>query len=131
MKDAIATEAAFGQSLGIVLESIGRRLGPVVGDREAKVVFDEDEVHLGTGPLDGSGLDIAGNPEALAVGAVAHAVKFFDGDVVAFALLYAGVGQVGEGEQDDNRHRAEFQISAGLTGHGELHPTAILKLYAP
>lgn len=99
MEDAVAPEGADGQSLRVVLEGIGRWLGAVVVDSESLVELDEGEGGVGAFALDAAGLDVAGDAQILAVGAVAHALELGDGDVIALGLA---AGRDGEPDDDGN-----------------------------
>src|SRR6185369_14098587 len=46
-----------------------------------------------------------------------HAPQFLDGDVIALALLHAGVGEIAEREQNDDESAAEFNDLARLRRH--------------
>src|SRR5215471_14829202 len=69
MKHAVFSEAAFRESLRIILERVGRRLRSGVAHREAQILFDENELHVRAAALNRTRLHIAGNTKALAVGA--------------------------------------------------------------
>ena len=67
--------------------------------------------------LDGPRCDVAGHSQALAVGAVAQTPELADSDVIAFALLHAGVAQVSQSEHDDGDSRAKLHIFFAGSGH--------------
>jgi len=117
MEDAIASEATVGQCLGIVFERIGRRLGAAVRNLKSLIVLYQDEFNFRSVPLDRTGLNIPRNPQALGVGRVSHSPQFLDSDVIALALLDAGISEIPERQQDDYRGTAEFQVSAAFAGH--------------
>ena len=79
------------------------------------------KLDMGAGALDRSRHHVAGHAQALGVSVVAHAVQFLDGDVVALAVLHAGVGEIAEGEQNHHGHRTKFQIFAGFARHETPH----------
>ena len=108
MENAIASEAALGQGLRAVFECVRWRLGPVVNNIEYLIVFNQYEINIRSAALDGPGLYVSCHAQALGVCPVAHPAQFFDGDVVALALLYAGVGKISERQQDDHHGAAEF-----------------------
>ena len=87
MEDTVAAVGADGEGLGVVLESVGRRLGAFVVDFETVVVFDQDELRGRAGVLDRAGGDVAGDAKMGGVGLVAHPLEFGDGDVVALVGL--------------------------------------------
>src|SRR5580700_9776154 len=69
--------------------------------------------------LDRARLHIPGHSQALRVSAVAHFVQLADGDVIALAILHAGIREVAQQEKNQDRSPAELQISFALTGHEE------------
>src|SRR5208337_4563752 len=83
--------------------------------------------HLCALALNGAGLNVSRHPQTLGVGGIAHGAQFLDGDVIALALLDAGVRQITEREQNRYDGPAELQVLAGLTRH---KPHALTKLYA-
>ena len=58
--------------------------------------------------------NVSRNAQALAVGVGSHAVKFFDRNVVALAVLNAGKRKVAERHHDQGNDRAKAKISASL-----------------
>ena len=60
--------------------------------------------------LDGAGLHESGDPEMLAVGGVAHGPKLFDGHIVTFTLLHAGIGEIAKRANDDRDSHAELDV---------------------
>ena len=117
VEDAIASEAAIGQSLRIIFESIRRGFRAGVIHCEVLVLFDQDKLHMRSSAVDGARLNIAGHAQAFRVRAIAHLVQFLDGDIVAFAVLHAGVCKIAEQQQDKYRRATKLQIRLGLTGH--------------
>ena len=117
MKNAVAPEAAIGQSLGIVFEGIGRGFDAGVIDRDILVFLDQHKLNMGSCAMDGAGLNVPCDAQALRVGAISHFVQLFDGYVVTLAVLHTGIGQVTEQQQNDRCRSAELQISLGLSGH--------------
>src|SRR6185437_5121373 len=75
------------------------------------------KTHVRTAALNRAGLHVAGDAQALGIGAIAHPMQLFDGDVVALTLLHAGVGQVAQGEQNQHHRDPEFQELTGLRRH--------------
>src|ERR1700683_3831042 len=67
--------------------------------------------------LDRPGLHIPRNPQTLRISAIPHLVQFADGDVIALAILHAGISEVTEQQQNPDRSRTELKISFALTGH--------------
>src|SRR6202521_2031383 len=96
MEDAIASETAVCQRLGIVLEGIGRRFRTTVRDRQSLVVLYKDKLNFCAVALDRTGLNVPRDAQALGVGGVSHTTQFLDGDVVTLAFLDASVSQVSE-----------------------------------
>src|ERR1019366_8107908 len=96
---------------------------------QRQIVFFQQEIHAGSGALDRSRHDVSRDAKTLGVSVIAHAVQFFDGDVVALAVLHPGVGKIAEGEQNQHGYRPKFQILADFTRHGTPH-TWLTKLYA-
>src|SRR5260370_26024068 len=119
MKDAIAAEAAIGEGLRIVLESIRRRFDTAVVHREQLILLHERELHLRPRALDRPRLHIPRHPQPLAVSPIPHLVQLADGDVVALAILHPGISKVAEQEKNHDRSRAEFEIRFALAGHRE------------
>ena len=70
VEDAVASELAFGQRLRVVLEGVGRSLGPAVNHREGAVLLHQQELQVGALALDRAGNNIAGYAQPLAVRAV-------------------------------------------------------------
>src|SRR2546422_11176948 len=89
MKDTIAPKTAFGEGLGVVLESIRRRLGSAVDDGQALDVFDQHELHSGATQLDRPWLHISRNRQALAGGAVAPEAQLFGAEASRLRLRRA------------------------------------------
>src|SRR5580704_4465127 len=96
MEHAIVGEAAVGQGLRLILESVGRGLGAGVIDWQALILLDQHELHVRADALDRSRLHVAGYAQTFGVGSVAHFIQLCNRDVVALAVLHAGVGQVAE-----------------------------------
>jgi hypothetical protein len=44
-------------------------------------------------------------------------VQLFDGHVITLAVLYAGVGEIAEQQQNDEGSSAELEVGLGLTRH--------------
>ena len=59
VEDIVVTEAALGQRLSLVFESIGRRFRPAVHYVQELIVFHQDEFDFATGTLDRTRLDVA------------------------------------------------------------------------
>ncbi len=117
VKHTVVIEAPIGERLGVVFERVGWSFGSGVIDVERLILFHQHELHVSSRAFDRARLYIPGDAQALRVRTVAHPVEFLDGDVVALAVLYAGVGEVAQ-QQDDNRCRsAKFEISLGLIRH--------------
>ena len=114
MKHAIASEAAFRQRLRVVFKRIRRRLGAGVAHIQRTILLYQNKVHVRPAALNGSWLHIARDAQALAVCPIAHGLQLFDGDVVALAVLHAGVGEVPEHHQDGDGRRTKLQTLAGL-----------------
>src|ERR1700685_1801990 len=117
MEDAVASEAAVGQRLGIVLEGIRRRLGAAVRNLKRLIVLDQDKLNFCAVPLDRARLHISRDAQPLGVGRISHAAQFFNRDVVALTLLDAGISHVSKRQQDDYRRATEFKVPAGFAGH--------------
>src|SRR4051812_21709385 len=118
VKYAIASETAVGQGLGVVLKGIGWSFRPAVHNWKNLVLLDENEFDLRSGAPDGSGLNIAGNAQPLAINVVPfHAAELFNGDVIALALLHARVGEVRQRYQDQYGRAAKFEVFAGFARH--------------
>ena len=114
MKHAVVAETAVCQGLRFILERVGGRLRTGVVDGKILIFFHQHELHVSSGTLDRSRLHVAGDAQALGIGAVAHLVQFLDGDVVALAVLHAGVGQVAEQQQNHRRSPSELQVRVEL-----------------
>jgi len=121
MKNAITAIAAIGEGLRIIFESIGRSFGSGVIDGEKLILLHQHKFHVRAGAFDRSRLHITRYAQALGVGAVAHLVELADGDVIAFAVLDTGVGEIAEQKKDYDRGAAELQIGFCLTGHETPH----------
>ena len=109
MEYAVASKAAVGQGLRVVFKCVGRRFGSGIRNGQRQIVFFEHEVDARSGALDGAGDYVSGDPQPLRVCVVAHAVQFFDGDVVTLAVLDAGVGEIAKREQNKDGDRSEFK----------------------
>ena len=122
-------KTAIRQGLRVVFESIGRSLRPRIRNRQRQFIFFQHEVHARSRALDRPRHHIARHAQTLRVSVIPHAVQFFDGDVIALAVLHARVGQIAQRQHNQHRHRPEFQIFAGFARHELPHPCQ--KLYAP
>jgi len=71
VKDAIASKAAIGQRLRVVLESIRRRFRSAIDHGQKLIVFYQHKVDAGAGPLDRTGLHIPSHAQMLGISAVA------------------------------------------------------------
>src|SRR5580704_3044568 len=130
VEDSVAVEAAVSQSLGVVFESVRRSFGSGVVDSERLILFHQHELHVRALALDGAGLDVSSDSQPLCIGAVAHLVQLFDGDVIALGVLYAGVGEVAEQKENGRRRCAEFDGN-DRTRHRDSRGSApTFKLYA-
>ena len=65
--------------------------------RQALALLNQDEIHVRAASLNRARLNVAGNPQPLGKSAVPEALQFFDGDVVALALLHTGIGKITQG----------------------------------
>jgi hypothetical protein len=110
-------KAAIGQGLRIVLEGVRRRFGSSVIDREQLILFHQDELHVGSGALDRPRLHIPRDSQTLRVSAITHLVQFADGNVVALAILHAGVGEIAEQQKNQDRRSPELEIGLNLARH--------------
>src|SRR6516164_11023494 len=113
-EDAVFAIFAFGQRLSVVLESVRWSFGAAVHHWNHAAFFDELELEVGSLALDGAWSDVASDAQPLAVGVGTHAVQFLDGDVIALAVLNAGVGEIAERNNDNDDDRAEAQVSTAL-----------------
>ncbi len=68
--------------------------------------------------LDRPRLHVPRHAQPLGVSPIPHLMQLTDGDVVALAVLHAGISEVAEQQHDHNHRRPEFEISLRLTGHG-------------
>src|SRR5208283_4401132 len=116
-ENAVASKFSFSQGLRVVLESVGRSFSSAVNHLQRAVLFHQQELQMCALALDGAGNNISCDAQPLAVCAVAHAVQFLDGDVVALAVLHAGVGKIAQRKQDHGDHRAKAHIPASLIRH--------------
>jgi hypothetical protein len=117
VKDAVAAKVAIGQRLRVIFESVGRRFRAAVVHGERLILFHQDKLHPGSVALDRSGLYVSRHPQALRVSGVAHGLQLFDGDVIAFAVLDAGIRQVTQQHHDERGRSAELQKGIGLARH--------------
>ena len=118
VEDAIAAIGADGEGLGFILEGVGRRLGAFVVHTDGLIQFDQSELGVGTGALDGTGLDVAGHTQVLAVGLVAQGLELGDGDVILLGVARGGDGQPGDRSHDKGSGDDELQRGLGLRRHG-------------
>ena len=125
VEHAIVSETAIGQGLRIVFESVWRRFSPGVRHGQRQVVFFQHEVNARSGALDRPGHHISRDAQSLGIGVVAHAVQFLDGDVVALAVLYAGIGEIAERKQ--NQHGYRHRISRYLLVSLDMKPSTLSK----
>src|SRR4029078_10882721 len=112
-------------------EGVRRRFGAVIDDAQQLVILNQDEAHVCTAALNRSRLYVSGDSQTLGVSAIPHSMQFFDGDVIALALLYTGVGEIAQSEQDDDHRDPEFQKSAGLGRHLGRHRNPVKKPTRP
>src|SRR5207248_1805495 len=123
VEDTVVSKAALGQRLSIVFEGVRRWLGASVDHIQHLVVLSQGKVDIRPVALDRARQNVSSHAQTLGVSAVAHATQFFDGDVVALALLHAGVGEVPERQHNDDYRAAELQDFAVLRRH-------LMKLYS-
>src|SRR5664279_1966323 len=114
MEHAIVSPLAFGQCLSIVFKSVWRSLAARVNHGNRPPFFGQQKFEMSPLALDRSRSDVAGHAQPLAVGVRAHAVEFFDGDVITFAVAHSRVGEIGQRHHDNNDDCAKAQISASL-----------------
>src|SRR5258708_27617723 len=129
VEDAIVTKAAVGERLRVVLESIGRRVGSGIVHREQLILLHQHKLNVGSSALDRAGLHISRNSQALGESAIAHLVQLADRNVVALAVLHAGVREITKQQKNHNRGRAEFEIGFTLAGHTKPPTEAICRSY--
>src|ERR1700722_12412574 len=132
VEDAVAAIGADSESLRVVFEGVGRRLGSLVRDIEetaaggfgrVALVLVEDEVYVSSLGHDGAGLDEALDAEIAVVSLVSHAAELGDGDVVALIGAVAGICQPANGAEDYGDGNAD----AGAL-IGRLHGTPALTI---
>lgn len=101
MEDAIVAVSAYGESLGVVLESVGRGLGASVFNSEFAALFEKVEGGVRADSVDASGSDVAGDTQVANVGFIAQPLEFADRDVVALVVTSSGEGEIGDCAEDD------------------------------
>src|SRR5271165_7196618 len=116
-EDAVPSKFPFREGLGVVLEGVGRGLGSAINHWECAVLLDQQELHVSALALDGSRDNIAGHAQPLTVRAVAHAIQFLDGDIVALAVLHSRVGKVPQRKHNHRDYRAKAHVPASLIRH--------------
>jgi hypothetical protein len=119
VEHSVVAVGAYGEGLGVVLESVGWRLRALIDDGEFAALLEQIEGGIGADAMDAARSYVAGNAQVADVCFVAHALEFADGDVVALVVAAAAEGEVGDGAQDDHGGYDKFDRAfPGFVWHG-------------
>jgi hypothetical protein len=100
MEDAIVTIGADSQSLGVILEGIGRGLCALIIDLQCATLLEKLESGVGADAVNAPRGYIASDTEMAYVRLVAHTLKLADGDVVALVIADAREREIGDSRED-------------------------------
>ena len=89
VEDAVRSIRALYERLGVVLKGIWRRFDAAIGDLQLQTLLVKLEVRAGSLPMNTAWHNLPRDSQPLSMRVRAHALQFFDGDVVTFALLNA------------------------------------------
>ena len=81
------------------------------------VLLDQHKIRIGPHLMNGAGLHVAAYAQALGISIVAHLIQLVDGDVIALALLDAGVSEIPKRDHNDGDSDAKAGEFAVLRSH--------------
>lgn len=123
MKNAICTQAARGERLGVVLECIWWRVRAGVGNRQSLSVFEQYELQFEAAAVNGAGFDISGYAKAPGMRARAHGAQLLNRDVVTLTVLHAGVSEIAQRKNDHQGRGTKLNVFARSRRHSRPPPS--------
>ena len=110
MEDAVGAEAAVGQRLRAIAESIGQRVAAFVGDAENLLILNQVELDQPGFVNDRIALHIAADADVAGLRVTAHLAQFGDRLVIRLRTLDAGGGEPKQRTDDDRHQNGEFPV---------------------